>query len=246
MKKIFSLVLVLMFVAGMANSQTFQFYRHSPRIIYGDTSLINATVAIGYFKNMTSTNQNFKFVRVLNSLPGPTWQTSICVEYCYASDQDTIPPRGAQPVTRAPNVLDSIQIDFLGHTPGLATVIIKAYLESNPSNFLVDTFRVQLGTVGIRQISSVIDGYKLEQNYPNPFNPSTKINFSIAKAERVSLKVYDILGNEVANLIPDKISQPGTFAVEFNSNDFKMSSGVYYYTLRTGSFVSTKKMLLVK
>jgi hypothetical protein len=245
MKTMFLSILALFIFISAAQSQTFQFYRTSPRIIYGDTSSTGIVVAKAYYRNTSSTVQNFKFERVLNSLPGTTWGSSMCAQYCYGEEVSLIPPAGNHlPID--PNTGDTMTVDIHGATPGMATIIIKTYLESNPSNFIVDTFRVQLGSVGIRQISSVVDGYKLGQNYPNPFNPSTRINFSIAKAERISLKVYDILGNEVANLIPDKISQPGSFAVEFNSNDYKMSSGVYYYTLRTGNFVSTKKMLLVK
>ncbi len=246
MKKVILSLVALFFLAGALQSQTFQFYRVSPRIVHGDTSMINATVTVGHFKNLTSSNQNFKFIRVLNQLPGPSWSSSICVQFCYDSSQDTIPPRGAPPITEPPNVLDSMTIDVIGHTPGMATIIIKAFLESNPSNFITDTFRVQLGTVGIKQISSIVDGYKLEQNYPNPFNPVTKINFAVPRTTRVSLKVYDILGNEVADLIPDKIAPAGAYAVDFDSGAFNLSSGVYYYTLRTGDFVSTKKMILVK
>lgn len=246
MKKIILSIVALLFLAGSLQSQTFQFYRVSPRIVYGDTSMINATVAVAYFKNLTSSNQNFKFIRVLNQLPDASWSSSICVQYCYDSGQDTIPPRGAPPITEPPNTLDSMLIDVIGHTPGMATIIIKAFLESNPSNFLTDTFKVQLGPVGIRQISTVVDGYNLGQNYPNPYNPVTKINFSVPKATRVSLKVYDILGNEVADLIPYKIAQAGSYAVDFDASSFRLSSGIYYYTLRADDFVSTKKMILVK
>jgi hypothetical protein len=245
MNKLFSLVLALLFLAGVAQSQTFQFYRTTPAVMYGDTSTTGIIVAKAYYKNTSSTVQNFKFERVLNSLPGPTWGSSMCAQYCYGEEVNIIPLEGYH-LPMDPNAGDTMTVDVHGATPGMATIVIRAYLESNHNNFIVDTFRIQLGPVGIRQISSVIDGYKLGQNYPNPYNPSTKINFSIPRTERVSLKVYDILGNEVANLIPDKISQPGTFAVEFNSSDYKLSSGVYYYTLRTESYVSTKKMLLIK
>jgi hypothetical protein len=123
---------------------------------------------------------------------------------------------------------------------------MKVWVNSNASTFLTDTFKVHLGPVGIRQISSIVEGYKLEQNYPNPFNPSTKINFSVPKRESVSLKVYDILGNEVATLLNRENLSQGTYSYDFNSAEFNMSSGVYYYILKTESFTSTKKMMLIK
>lgn len=87
--------------------------------------------------------------------------------------------------------------------------------------------------------------FKLSQNYPNPFNPETIINYRIAKAGNVSLKVYDVLGNEVTTLV-DKYQQAGTHSSQFSTGNLQLSSGVYFYTLKTGSFSSTKKMILIK
>lgn len=90
--------------------------------------------------------------------------------------------------------------------------------------------------------------FALEQNYPNPFNPSTTINYSIPEAGNVELKVYDLLGNEVATLV-NEYKPEGKYEVEFNSHSgevMNLSSGVYIYTLRTNNFVQTKKMLLLK
>jgi len=92
-------------------------------------------------------------------------------------------------------------------------------------------------------ISSVADKYSLSQNYPNPFNPTTKINFAIPQNGFVSLKVYDISGKEVMTLV-NKNMTVGSYAVDFNGAF--LSSGVYFYRLETGSFVETKKMMLVK
>ncbi|MCE1165900.1 MAG: T9SS type A sorting domain-containing protein [Bacteroidetes bacterium] len=246
MKKIFLPLLALLIIVSAVQSQTFQFYRTSPAMMYGDTTATSLVTCKAFYKNTSSTTQNIKFVRVLNSLPGPTWGSSICAVFCYGDDVDTIPPRGQSPISLTPGQSDTLTVDVHGRTPGTATVVIKAFLESNPSGFLTDTFRVQLGPVGIRQISTVVDGYKLDQNYPNPFNPVTKINFSVAKSTNVSLKVYDILGNEVAGLISNKIMKAGSYAYEFDANEFRLSSGVYYYTLKTDDFASTRKMILVK
>jgi hypothetical protein len=113
---------------------------------------------------------------------------------------------------------------------------------ANWTNFRPDT--VNYNIVGISLISSTVpNDYKLEQNYPNPFNPSTKINFSISKPGFVNLKVYDIAGKEVANLVNEKL-QTGIYSYEFNAAG--LSSGIYFYTLKTDNFTNTKKMVLVK
>ena len=85
--------------------------------------------------------------------------------------------------------------------------------------------------------------YNLSQNYPNPFNPSTKINYEIQKTEFVSLKVYDIIGREVATLI-NRTMQPGAYQVTLDGS--KLSSGVYFYKLTAGDFTGIKRMILVK
>ena len=85
--------------------------------------------------------------------------------------------------------------------------------------------------------------YVLEQNYPNPFNPSTKIRFQISDIGFVSLKVYDIIGKEIATLVNEVIS-PGGYEYEFDATNF--TSGMYFYKMRAGSFIETKKMILLK
>ncbi len=85
--------------------------------------------------------------------------------------------------------------------------------------------------------------FELNQNYPNPFNPSTTIKYQIPKAGMVSIKVYDILGQEVAILV-NEIKNSGSYQVNFNAS--KLASGTYIYRLQAGSFVQTKKMLLLK
>ena len=85
--------------------------------------------------------------------------------------------------------------------------------------------------------------YNLDQNYPNPFNPSTKIQFSLRNAQFVSLRVFNMLGQEVATIINEN-KKAGNYQVDFNGSN--LASGVYFYQLRAGSFVSVKKMLLMK
>ena len=90
---------------------------------------------------------------------------------------------------------------------------------------------------------SVPTNYQLYQNYPNPFNPSTTIRFNLASSGNVSLKIYDVLGREVANLINGELTA-GQHSAVWNASNF--ASGVYLYRLKTGNFVETKKLILMK
>ncbi len=99
-----------------------------------------------------------------------------------------------------------------------------------------------------RDKTNAIINYLLSQNYPNPFNPTTKIKYTIPFVEThryasVKLKVYDILGNEIETLV-NKEQSPGEYEVEFNGSN--LSSGIYFYRLSAGSFIQTKKMILMK
>jgi hypothetical protein len=85
--------------------------------------------------------------------------------------------------------------------------------------------------------------FSLSQNYPNPFNPSTSIQYAISSRQFVSLKVYDVLGKEIATLVNEEKST-GKYNVEFNASS--LASGIYYYQLRAGDYVETKKMILLK
>lgn len=87
--------------------------------------------------------------------------------------------------------------------------------------------------------------FDLKQNYPNPFNPATKISFSIPKNSFVSLKVYNLSGIEVADLVNDR-RDGGNYEVSFDAGKYGLSSGVYFYTLQAGDKTETKKMMLVK
>ncbi len=85
--------------------------------------------------------------------------------------------------------------------------------------------------------------YKLEKNYPNPFNPTTTIRYQLKEPGYVSLKVYDLLGKEIANLVDEK-KTAGYFTVNFDGSN--LSSGLYIYRLRVNNFIESKKMLLSK
>jgi len=104
---------------------------------------------------------------------------------------------------------------------------------------------------GINNVKELPHVFYLSQNYPNPFNPETTINYVITqdanydKPAFVTLKIYDILGNEITTLVND-YQQPGEYKIQVSANEIKLSSGVYFYRLIAGKYSQTKKMLLIK
>jgi len=109
--------------------------------------------------------------------------------------------------------------------------------------------RIEISTdsidVGVKNISSEIPGeYSLQQNYPNPFNPTTTIRFDIPSTSNVTLKVYNITGQEVATLLKNEVVSAGMKEIDFDA--VNLSSGIYFYTLKANDFTATKKMILLK
>ncbi|MGB8320425.1 MAG: sialate O-acetylesterase [Ignavibacteriaceae bacterium] len=98
-------------------------------------------------------------------------------------------------------------------------------------------------TTGVNNSKGVPDGYVLEQNYPNPFNPVSVIRYSIPKSSHVTIKIFDVLGNEVAALV-NGMKQAGIYEVTFNGKG--LASGVYLYQLKADGFTGTKKLMLLK
>jgi hypothetical protein len=104
--------------------------------------------------------------------------------------------------------------------------------------------------MGVEKINSLLPvDFALSQNYPNPFNPSTTIEFALPRAAKVSLVVYDILGREVTRLMNNDVKEAGYYRMQWNSTNLfgtSVATGVYFYRITAGSFVQTKKMLLLK
>jgi hypothetical protein len=247
MKKLVTIIVLLFAISVTSNAQNFTFHRVGPALVTHDTTSFYPVVLKGVFTNTSATYQSFKFIRIVNNLPDTTWSSQMCVgSSCYPSFLDTIPP-GGDSINLSPGASDTLFIDVLGHTQGLGTIVMKVFLLSAPTQSVVDTFKIQLNaTNGIRNISSTVKDYELSQNFPNPFNPSTVIHFSLSKNQRVSLKIYNTLGMEVANLLNDENLTAGSYAYDFNANAYKLPSGIYFYRLRTDNFSDVKKMVLTK
>jgi len=137
----------------------------------------------------------------------------------------------------------SYEIDWLerpeGHSWGLwrATVdrILEYFFPGNPSNIFTEKDKSP-------------ERFMIYQNYPNPFNPLTVISYQLPVGSNIILKVYDVLGNEVATLV-DEYKPAGSYEFEFNSHSGegrKLTSGIYFYQLKTENFIETRKMILMK
>ncbi|MCL4280264.1 MAG: T9SS type A sorting domain-containing protein [Ignavibacteriaceae bacterium] len=116
-------------------------------------------------------------------------------------------------------------------------------MDNRTGVYQIWTVPIDISLVNVEPSSEAISEFQLEQNYPNPFNPNTKIRFRISDFGFVSLKIFDVLGNEIATLINEE-KPMGNYEVEFITND--KSSGIYFYQLTAGSFTDTKKMILLR
>ena len=141
---------------------------------------------------------------------------------------------GADTINGGFEPLNNEFVDTLVHTvllvDGPPIVINNLFGDPNP--------------VGVESIENLLSSdYKLEQNYPNPFNPSTKIRYSIPENSFVTLKVFNLLGEEIKTLVNSEQSA-GVYEAAFDATN--LSSGVYFYTLQTKNFTLTMKMILIR
>jgi hypothetical protein len=113
--------------------------------------------------------------------------------------------------------------------------------DTNPTEIFVAAYLFSPTSVG--EEGTVPNSFSLEQNYPNPFNPSTRISYTIAQSGPVTLKVYDVLGKEIASLV-NEVKEAGSYTVDFNASN--LANGAYFYKLQAGSFSQVKSMMLLK
>jgi len=113
------------------------------------------------------------------------------------------------------------------------------------TNYNMDTLNLpMIPATNIKTVSDIVpDKFNLYQNFPNPFNPTTNIKFDIPKASFTTLKVYNVLGKEVAVLL-NEIKSAGSYQVDFDAS--KLTSGVYFYRIETGSFTETRRLVILK
>ena len=119
---------------------------------------------------------------------------------------------------------------------------------SNWVNTYRDTYSYRYLPTDVSEFTSEVNAYGLSNNYPNPFNPSTVISYQLPVSGDVTLKVFDVLGNEIATLL-DEYKPAGNYEIEFNVAQIsrpEIASGIYFYQLKAGDFIETKKMILLK
>ncbi|MCW8804486.1 MAG: Omp28-related outer membrane protein [Ignavibacteriaceae bacterium] len=154
------------------------------------------------------------------------------------------------------DIPQTINLDPLWDADSLNVVIFVQSLASKAIYQSETISYNELSVTGLDDLETVPSKFVLEQNYPNPFNPSTTIRYSIPtviasetkQSQLITLKVYDVLGNEVATLVNEE-KTAGSYEVEFAGHSDagqNLTSGIYFYKLQTGSIVETKKMLLLK
>ena len=167
------------------------------------------------------------------------------------------------PFATGPLAFDSLKFKFLdssrtlllaARTTSTATGSMNVNLGLTDTNQVIAYYTTRpfntnfpLGTVTSTNLKTEQTlTYSLSQNYPNPFNPSTIIHYTIAKESIVIIKLYDMLGKEIATLVNSR-KLPGNYQVEFDSRDFSnLSSGLYFYKIQSGEFTDIKKMMLIR
>ncbi|MGB5846869.1 MAG: T9SS type A sorting domain-containing protein, partial [Ignavibacteriaceae bacterium] len=138
--------------------------------------------------------------------------------------------------------------NWISASSGLSDNVIKDIVLHPDGHLLCGTekegiFIADLNPSNITDINNTSKTFSLYQNYPNPFNPTTKIKYSVPKSEIVQIKVYDILGRELQTILND-FKQAGAYEIKFDATG--LPSGVYFYQIKAGNFVETKKMVLLR
>ncbi|MBK7500732.1 MAG: T9SS type A sorting domain-containing protein [Ignavibacteriales bacterium] len=133
--------------------------------------------------------------------------------------------------------LGLVRVDGL---EGLGSLFIKGAVIN--SVIFGDTTRI-ITSVFDDETGDYLEEFNISQNYPNPFNPSTKITYNIPQRSNVSLRIYDVLGKEIATLVNEQ-KEAGTYNIQFDAS--KLSSGVYIYSIQAGDFLESRKMILMK
>ncbi len=250
MKKTLLIAFAMFALITSAHSQSFTFTKigaDTARYENGGTFDTYYTYAV--MRNTGATTLHIKFQKMTRNIPSG-WAADMCYGLCY-TNTEIIPPNhiNLQDTTIVTVDLEPGQVDSTFEvtwgvvSPGVGTQTVRMFNNNNPSQFQEVTFHVRRTTTAVTPISSTVKSFELKQNYPNPFNPTTNINFSIPKGQNVSLKVYDMMGREVANLV-NEFLKAGEYRADFSGAN--LSSGVYYYALKTDEFTSTKSMVLVK
>jgi len=194
--------------------------------------------------NNSTEDLSLAFVREINDLPAE-WASCLCFTSCYAPFIDSIVTNSdydSGPLSPGDTIDFSVHVNALT-THGTGTIKLKIFnIYNNSDSVVIDLIATTIIT-SVDENKNLQKKFYLSQNYPNPFNPSTKIDYQITQAGEVSLKVYNLLGKYVANLV-DEFKEPGKYATNFTASG--LGSGIYIYKLQINGFSLIRKMLLIK
>ena len=241
-------------------------------VFYDNNSIDNrsskyeAALVVGYewnafstgdfrLRTVVSTNQSLLPVELISFTAAPIndgvlleWQTSTEVNNFGFQVQRTI-------INSKLKIKNWEDVGFVQGSGNANSSKSYSFTDATPPSGMVQYRLKQIDNDGKYNYSDIVEvnvetptQFALEQNYPNPFNPTTTIKYSVPKiinhkSSIINLKIYDILGNEVATLVNEN-KAPGNYEVNFDGSN--LSSGVYFYRLETGSFTSVKKLMLIK
>jgi len=207
-------------------------------------------------KNVSTIPQTVFVVRTINNLPS-NWSSSLCLDFCYPPTIDSIattPDFGSSPLQPNESREISLHIYTSASVPGQGTVQLKAGTFRNPNQTIVVNFFASTFNPTNVEDESIVKDFKLEQNYPNPFslsgesvyssNSGTTINWTSPISAWQSIKLFNSLGQEV-DTIAEGYFESGTHSKFYLINS-SLPSGVYFYQLRVGNYVTTRKMILEK
>jgi hypothetical protein len=192
-----------------------------------------------FFGTRGGTSQPNAMVFRLEYIGGPTGDWSLPQNYVASVVDSAILPAGGD--------YDVVYVANVDGDPESEVLYTQGYSRANPTDEPVPIVILdyQFTPVSVERLTNnlPVDFY-LEQNYPNPFNPATNIKFGVTKSSTVDLRVFDMLGREVAVLVDNQFMEAGNYSAKFNAEG--LSSGVYLYQLKAGDIKLVKKMQLIK
>jgi photosystem II stability/assembly factor-like uncharacterized protein len=243
--------LIMAVIYDSTNTPTFLSEKYKPEILLTPINVLDTNL----FKIDFSVNHHYsKFYDPSWPLTGINFVDSVYMESYYSRNASIVMKDNIYAINtpKTNKYLISSSIDTLllknGFTFNYKIIAKdKGIIQETSCSPDSGYYQIKWGTTSVDDIDNKAISFNLGQNYPNPFNPSTVISWQLPISSYVTLKVFDMLGKEIATLINEE-RQPGTYEVEFQSavGNRQMGSGIYFYQLRAGSFVQTKKMIYLK
>ena len=239
------LVIFSFFLTPITNAQEIQIITHE-MTKYEPIGTSDIDI---YFEivNISQDTQIVFEVRTIENIPSG-WLSSLCFgDQCYAPFIDSVATTGEFPFPPPMQPGDTLESSIHAYPDpsiiGTGYIRIEIGTFRNPGQRYVLDFTLTTDpTVGVKD-DQMLNAYQLYQNYPNPFNPSTRINYKVGEPGLVQLKVYNVLGVEVASLV-NEFKNAGNYFSDFKVSG--VSSGIYFYTLSINNFTQTRKMILEK